>query len=126
LIVRSLEACVADEQDPLMELDILWRREAIRQALFLREEIARFQASWPELDMPATPMPSFTWEQLERQLRDLAGAPVKAGMAESVVSATRKQARFKPPEMVLREILLLASTLLDDGFQPGSEENPMT
>jgi hypothetical protein len=36
-----------------------------------------------------------------------------------LVSATRKQAPWKPSEMVLREILCLAWTLMDEGFQPG-------
>lgn len=115
-----------DDQSSFVDDQTVRRREAIRQALFLKQEIDRFQAAWPELEAPATPTPAFTWEQLERQLTDLAGTPVKAAMASSVVSATRKQARFKPAEMVLREILLLAWTLLDDGFQPGSGEGEMT
>ncbi len=52
-------------------------------------------------------------------------------MASDLVSATRKQASFKPPEMVLREILCVAGALMDEGFLPGqgrSEvgEAPMT
>jgi hypothetical protein len=38
------------------------------------------------------------------------------------VSATRKLARFKPPEMVLREILCLTWVLLDENFRPGVGE----
>jgi DNA-binding CsgD family transcriptional regulator len=63
-------------------------------------------------------IPGFTWEQLERQLSDLAGDPVKAVMARDLVSATRKMSRFKPPEMVLREILCMSWALLDEGFRP--------
>ena len=64
-------------------------------------------------------MPTFTWEQLERQLADLSGSPAKAAITPPLVSAMRKQAPFIPSEMVLREILCLAWTLMDEGFQPG-------
>jgi hypothetical protein len=43
-------------------------------------------------------------------------------MARHLVSATRKLARFKPPEMVLREILCLTWVLLDENFRPGHGE----
>ena len=45
-------------------------------------------------------------------------------MAGPLVSATRKQARFKPPELVLREILCLASTLMDESFNPSPDLEP--
>ena len=64
--------------------------------------------------------PAFTWDQLERQLTDLAGAPERASLAGPLVSALRKQARGQPSEMVLREILCLAWTLMDEAFQPGT------
>jgi hypothetical protein len=71
-------------------------------------------------------IPSFSWTQLERQLVDLAATPAQADMARHLVSATRKLAPFKPPEMVLREILCLTWVLLDENFraetEPGSSE----
>lgn len=89
----------------------------VYDALHLRREVVAFQDRWAPGSTDGEPAPSFTWEQLERQLTDLAG-PDKAGFIGPMVSATRKLARWKPPEMVLREILLLASTALDDGFAP--------
>jgi hypothetical protein len=65
------------------------------------------------------PTPLFTWEQVERQLADLSGSPERAALAPALVSAVRKQSRFKPPEVVLREIFCLAWTLMDESFQPG-------
>ncbi len=65
-------------------------------------------------------MPEFTWEQLERQLVDLAGTPDRSDLAAPLISALRKQAPWKPPEMLLREILCLAWTLMDEAFQPGT------
>jgi hypothetical protein len=94
------------------------RRIAVRQALSLRREVERFESLWPTPAEDDNLAPAFTWGQLERQLADLADTPVKATMARDLVSATRKMARFKPPEMVLREILCLTWALLDEGFQP--------
>jgi hypothetical protein len=43
-------------------------------------------------------------------------------MARHLVSATRKLAPFKPPEMVLREILCLTWVLLDENFKLETSE----
>lgn len=96
-------------------------RAAIGRALRLRQEIDAFQAKWPTTPMDEA-TPTFTWVQLERQLVDLAATDTQAEMARHLVSATRKLAGFKPPEMVLREILCLTWVLLDENFRPGSEE----
>jgi len=93
--------------------------KTVSQALALRQESNAFNQTWPGPPMPETPMPAFTWEQLERQLADLSGSPARAAITAPLVSALRKQARWKPTEMVLREILCLAWTLMDEAFQPG-------
>ncbi len=89
------------------------------QALPLRRAPAAIDQTWPRPPEPETATPAFTWEQLERQLADLSGAPNRAAITPALVSALRKQARWEPPEMVLREILCLAWTLMDETFQPG-------
>lgn len=103
------------------------QRAAVNRVVRLRQEVEAFESRWPEIQETAPPAPGFTWTQLERQIADLAGCPVKAEMARDLVSATAKMARFKPPEMVLREILCMTWALLDEGFQPpqeGSAEMP--
>jgi hypothetical protein len=106
--------------DGLSDLDFseMATLSAVRRAITLRREVETFETRWPEAagDSPCAPV--FTWNQLERQLSDLAGDPVKALMARDLVSATRKMSKFKPPEMVLREILCLSWALLDEGFRP--------
>ena len=47
-------------------------------------------------------------------------------MAGPLVSATRKQAPFKPPEMVIREILCIAAVLMDESFDPDGGEDAMS
>ena len=76
--------------------------------------LERAQAPAAELAMP-----DFTWEQLERQLKDLTDTPEKARLVGPLVSGLRKQAPWKPSEMVLREVLCLAWTLMDEAFKPG-------
>lgn len=120
---------MADWMKALLEVDPSqpdWegqeQRAAVNRVMRLRREVAAFEARWPETPETALPAPGFTWAQLERQLADLAGCPVKAEMARDLVSATAKMARFKPPEMVLREILCMTWALLDEGFQPTPQE----
>jgi len=101
-------------------------REAISNALQLRREVESFLDRWPEGAAPSGAMPSISWPQLERQLTDLATTPAKQQMAGPLVSATRKQAPFKPPEMVLREILCIAAVLMDETFDPDGREAAMS
>lgn len=96
---------------------------ALGRAIAAREEVERFQTRWPPIP-DGELVPTFTWAELERQLADLSQDPVKAAMARELVSATRKQATFKPAEMVLREILCLAWALLDEDFQPATSFDP--
>jgi hypothetical protein len=88
-------------------------RSAMSRAMALRREVDRFQQAWPNLDGPQDSFPGFTWQQLERQLSSLA-PPSRAPIAAGLVQSVRAGARHKPPEMVLREILCLASALMDE------------
>jgi hypothetical protein len=106
------------------------QKNAIDQALSLRRDAEAFQRNWPTLNSQDEPVPAFTWTELERQLSSLAVNPHSARMASDLVSATRKQASFKPAELVLREILCVAGALMDESFPaPGRleiGEAPMT
>jgi hypothetical protein len=98
-------------------------KAAIRQAFSLHEEADRFSQAWPPMSRSA-PMPTFSWEALERQLMSLAASNETATLVPGLVSATRKLAQWKPPEMVLREILCLGSTVMDRDFPPSAQEGP--
>jgi hypothetical protein len=97
-------------------------RAVIGKALRLRREIDEFETRWPMNSPRGETIPSFSWEQLERQLVDLAATETQASMARHLVSATRKLAPFKPSEMVLREILCMTWVLLDENFRPQAGE----
>jgi hypothetical protein len=96
-------------------------RAVIGRALRLRREIDEFENRWPTATTREENLPTISWEQLERQLVDLAATPAQATMARHLVSATQKLAPFKPAEMVLREVLCLTWVLLDENFktEPG-------
>lgn len=100
-------------------------RTRVEEQLRVQAEAEAFARAWPALAQE-TPMPVLAWEQLERQLVDLAATPQTAAIVASLVSGIRKQASFKPPEMILREILCLAWTVLDEEFRPGLGEVEMT
>jgi hypothetical protein len=101
-------------------------RDLISNALQMRREVESFLTRWPEAAAASGPLPSISWRQLERQLSDLATTPAKQQMAGPLVSATRKQAPFKPPEMVMREILCIAAVLMDESFDPDAGEGAMS
>ena len=61
---------------------------------------------------------TFSWDDLQHQLTELAVTERQRGLVPSLISATRKQAPFKPPQMVLREVLCIASVLMDETFHP--------
>ena len=97
-------------------------RAVIGRALRLRREIDDFEARWPTPSARGETIPTFSWEQLERQLVDLAATETQAEMVRHLVSATRKLAPFKPSEMVLREILCMTWVLLDENFRAEASE----
>jgi hypothetical protein len=100
-------------------------RAMIGRALRLKREIDAFEARWPTGERRDETIPTFSWDQLERQLVDLAATPAQATMARHLVSATRKLAPFKPSEMVLREILCMTWVLLDENFKPEANGDPV-
>lgn len=112
-----------------------YQKDAVGRAAHLQEDIRRFQSDWPTLNSIHDMAPQFSWSQLTRQLSSLSANPANAAMVPDLISATRKQAGFKPTEMVLREILSIASALMDETFpadqphkdsvSPDSEEEPM-
>ena len=97
-----------------------WNRADQRYARWTETEVSRFQEAWPPMAMTET-VPEFTWGELERQLADLAATPETASVISTLISATRKQARFKPPELVLRELLCITAAVMDESFQPCGE-----
>ncbi len=95
---------------------LVWKARQIRQA------VTAFEQAWPPLP-PEPALPTFGWSQLQRQLTDLAPPELQPLVAD-LVSAIRKESAAKPAEMVLREILTITATVLDDGFREKYAEDP--
>lgn len=98
------------------------QKDAIGRATHLRREVMSFQQDWPRLNS-ADLLPPITWSELERQLSSLSATPVGASMVHDLVAATRKQATFKPTELLVREILCIASAVMDETFPPDSSSS---
>jgi hypothetical protein len=84
----------------------------VSRALQIRAEVEQFNHRW-------TPLPggsglSFTWEELERQLVDLAPTELQAELVHRLVGRARLFSGLKPAEMVLREVLCIAALVLDE------------
>jgi len=95
------------------------QKDAIGRATYLRQDVISFRSTWPPLNS-AEALPTITWSELERQLASLSATPGGASMVHDLVAATRKQASFKPSELVMREILCIASAVMDESFPPDS------
>ena len=90
-------------------------QQAVESALTLRRDILEFEERFPPLPSEQTQMPRFTWAELQRQLVDL--SQVSSSSAEQVRAAIeplRLKASSAPPELLLRELLIMASILLEE------------
>lgn len=92
----------------------------VTRALELREDVDRFTKQWPPMGGEASL--SLRWEELERQLVDLAPTDLQAELVHRLVARTRAYAALKPTEMVLRELLCVAALVLDPS--PGEAAPP--
>ncbi|MET3668077.1 hypothetical protein [Caulobacter sp. 1776] len=101
-----------------------YQKDAIGRAAHLRQEVTSFQHTWPRLNS-AEMLPPITWSELERQLQSLSVTPAGAMMVHDLVAATRKQASFKPNELVMREILCIASAVMDETFLSDSSSSDL-
>ena len=85
----------------------------VQEAISRTARVKAFLRRFPETE-PATQdlLPSVSWHQIERQLRNLAGPDFARASWE--LEVLRASARTSPPEMFYRELLTLAWSLIDD------------
>jgi hypothetical protein len=89
----------------------------VSRVLQIREEVERFNGQWSPLPGDAATL-AFKWEELERQLVDLAPTDLQAELVHRLIERARMFSELKPSEMVLREILCIAALVLDECAQP--------
>jgi hypothetical protein len=83
-------------------------------ARMLRADVERFLRAWPALQAVGGAMPRVDWSQCERQLVDLAAQGDRKRMVPALLAAIRRDAAYKPGEMVMREILCLTGWALEE------------
>jgi hypothetical protein len=88
--------------------------DLLSRALQIRAEVERFGRRFAPLPK-RTPALSFTWDELERQLVDLAPSDLQAELVRRLIERSRQFAELKPPELVLREVLCIAALVLEEG-----------
>lgn len=82
-------------------------------------ESRRFRTRFPGAPEPRPNLPGTTWDHLQRQLTALSScAPEEV---EAMLRPIREAQAGKPPEMVLRELLIAASILLDEAPRQAGE-----
>lgn len=84
------------------------------QAHFLLKDKDRFEARFPPAAANETSLPAFTWNQLERQLLDLAEDKTLANFVRSALARTAQRSDQIPSELILREILVLAAMVQEE------------
>jgi len=85
----------------------------LARALQLREDVEHFHGRWEPMTEGEACL-SFTWEELERQLVDLAPSDLQAELVRRLVARTKTYAELKPAEMVLREVISITALVLDE------------
>ncbi|HKR86804.1 MAG TPA: hypothetical protein VJS38_01390 [Phenylobacterium sp.] len=87
----------------------------LARALELRADVERFQGRFGNIvGEGGDACLTFKWEELERQLVDLAPSDLQAELVHRLVARTKTYAALKPGEMVLREIISIAALILDE------------
>lgn len=101
-------------------------RESIRVARRHLGDLERFQARFPPLPEPQQSLPRVTWDQLERQLIDLSSCPSDA--VTTLLAPLKAAHALRPPELLLRELLIVVSILLEEDIPrlPGEGGSIMT
>ncbi len=114
------------DEATLRDLNEITLRDRVAYAQWCMKEIEQFQAAFPEPIVCQTPLPRFTWEQLERQMTYLAGTPERRAMVANRIASIRRLSQGKPEEMILQELLIEAWVLLDEEPYQPSQEADMT
>jgi hypothetical protein len=94
-------------------------RESIRVAQWRLSDLERFTKRFPPLPEPQPCLPRITWDQLERQLIDLSACP--SGEVKALLTPLKSAEAGKPAELLLRELLIVISILLDEAPRQDGE-----
>lgn len=91
-------------------------------ALYLETELEDMQADWKLLISQSPACPSWTWDQVAEALLSLTANPVEELVVRGGLSGLVKQARFKPADLVLEELIRLVRASHDVILQRRASE----
>ena len=80
---------------------------------FLQQQLQKLRQEWEGLNEVAPPAPIFTWEDWREALLDLTDEAGHELLIRGALSAVVKMAQFKPPHLVLQELLTLTISASD-------------
>lgn len=96
-------------------MDSVSTQRALESALTVRRDIQAFGEKFPSPPSEHIQMPRFTWAQLQRQLTDLSDSSTfSADQILAVLEPLRAKAHLVPSELLLRELLVAISVLLEE------------
>ena len=90
--------------------------------LYLTGELERMRAAWTPLIESSPACPHWTWNQVAEALLNLTETPVQELVVRGGLSGLIKQARFKPQELVLEELVRLMRASHDLLLQGSARE----
>ena len=99
------------------------RTQALEEAHRRRQEIQAFQDRYPPLPT-TTPLPEIGWEVLSRQLEDLSVNRRTRAMVHPLIEELQARARWQPPEMLARGLILLVGLVMDETYDPAETREP--
>jgi hypothetical protein len=96
----------------------------IEQAITRTARVKAFLQRFPPMEpAPGDLLPTIGWDQIERQLRSVAGPDFERASWE--LEVLKASARTSPPELFFRELLTLAWSLIDDTRPSSMTEGDM-
>ena len=99
--------------------------QVVESVRTLRRDILEFGEKFPALPSEQTAMPRFTWAELQRQLTDLSQVSTySADHVRTTIEHLRLKAPSVPSELLLRELLITVSILLEEAPAGGSLDVP--
>jgi hypothetical protein len=81
--------------------------------VFLQEQLELLRTDWDALAAASPPAPAFSWDDWKEALLNLGEDPRQELLIRGALSAVVKMARFKPPYMILQELLTLTVSAAD-------------
>jgi hypothetical protein len=89
---------------------------------FIQQELHKLREEWDALLEHLPEAPAFTWTEWKEALLDLSWETRQELLIRGALSAVVKMASFKPPHLVLQELLTLTVSAADPASSRPLEE----